>query len=319
MLGWSGVGWDSFYLLKVPPYVLPLLVLSKRLHSIYILRLFNDSFSILLLFLSLYAYQRRLWTLGSISYSLSVSVKMNTLLALPGVGAILLQSLGRGLALRQATLMLQVQCVLGWQFLVANSRSYLSKAFELSRVFLWQWTVNWRWLGETCFLSRQLHYALLAAHLALLAAFGITRWTRPSELPFHRFLKTYLFTWSPPTPESLQSYQLAQRITPRFVLTTVLTSNLIGVLCARSLHPQFYSWIAWGTPYLLYKTGWNAVVIYLVWAAQEVAWNIYPSTTKSSLVVVSVMASMLAGIWWETRNGEDEIANSEQRVEKKTI
>ena len=244
---------------------------------------------------------------------------MNTLLALPGVGIVLLQSVGRGRALRQASLMLQIQCVLAWPFLTANARSYLSKAFELSRVFLWQWTVNWRWLGETCFLSWQLHYALLATHLALLAAFGVTRWARPSKLPFHMFLKTYLFTWSPPTLESLQSYQLAQRITPQFILTTVLTSNLIGVLCARSLHPQFYSWIAWGTPYLLYKTGWNVVVIYLVWAAQEWAWNVFPSTTKSSLVVVSVMVAMLAGIWWETRNGEDEVADSEHRVAKKNI
>jgi len=182
-------------------------------------------------------------------------------------------------------------------------------------VFLWKWTVNWRWLGEDWFQSWHLSYGLLVAHLLLLMSFAATRWARPSKLPLFSFVKSYVFTWSPPATESLQSYQLAQRVTPRFILTTILTSNLIGVLCARSLHYQFYSWIAWGTPYLLYKTGWNVVVIYLVWAAQEWAWNIYPSTSESSLIVVSVMATMVGGIWLSTGSG-DEAAEGEQGVKK---
>lgn len=96
-------------LFQAPPYILPLLLLSKRLHSIYMLRLFNDPFSILLLFLCIYFYQRRLWTLGSVCYSLSIGIKMNTLLALPAIGAILLQSVGRDKALRQAFIMAQIQ------------------------------------------------------------------------------------------------------------------------------------------------------------------------------------------------------------------
>lgn len=28
-------------------------------------------------------------------------------------------------------------------------------------------------------------------------------------------------------------------------------SNLTGILCARSLHPQFYAWFAWSLPWLV--------------------------------------------------------------------
>jgi len=88
---------------------LPLLLLSKRLHSIYMLRLFNDPFSIFFLFAAVLLWQKKMWTLGSMAYSMAVGVKMNTLLALPAVGAILLQAVGRNKALRQAMVMAQVQ------------------------------------------------------------------------------------------------------------------------------------------------------------------------------------------------------------------
>jgi hypothetical protein len=101
----SLIGW------KAPPYILPLLLFSKRLHSIYMLRLFNDPFSIFFLFVAVYLWQKRMWTLGSISYSMSISVKMNTLFVLPAVGAILLQAVGRDKAVQQAMIMVQVQVI----------------------------------------------------------------------------------------------------------------------------------------------------------------------------------------------------------------
>jgi len=50
-----------------------------------------------------------MWTLGSIAYSWGLGVKMSLLLALPAVGIILLQALGRSRAITQAVLMAQVQ------------------------------------------------------------------------------------------------------------------------------------------------------------------------------------------------------------------
>jgi len=94
---------------RVPPYVFPLLMLSKRLHSIFLLRLFNDGFAVFFLFLAIYCYQRRWWTVGSIAYSLGLGVKMSVLLALPAVGIVLWQGIGRDRALRQAVLIAQIQ------------------------------------------------------------------------------------------------------------------------------------------------------------------------------------------------------------------
>jgi len=241
---------------------------------------------------------------------------MNTLLALPGIGIILLHALGRDRALGQASIMLQAQVVLAWPFINTNTKSYLTKAFEFSRVFLWQWTVNWRFLGREWFLSKELSYGLLAAHAVILGFFVVTRWIRPARFPLRAFIDTYLLSWGLPqqgSPRSLQAYQLSQRVTPRFITTTILTSNLIGVLCARSLHYQFYSWIAWGTPYLLYKANFHPVVIYTLWAVQEWAWNVYPSTEASSIAVVSTLAVTVVGVWWGTRKWDDERAEGEGR------
>lgn len=94
---------------QAPPYLFPLLILSKRLHSIFLLRLFNDSFAVLFLFLALLCYQRKLWTVGSVVYSFGLGVKMSVLLALPAVGVVLWQGMGRDRALRQAMLIGQVQ------------------------------------------------------------------------------------------------------------------------------------------------------------------------------------------------------------------
>ena len=86
-----------------------MLVLSKRMHSIFMLRLFNDGFAVFFLFAAIFAWQRRMWTVGSVLFSFGLGVKMSLLLALPAVGAMLLQGMGRDRALKQAVLMGQVQ------------------------------------------------------------------------------------------------------------------------------------------------------------------------------------------------------------------
>jgi alpha-1,3-mannosyltransferase len=42
--------------------------------------------------------------------------------------------------------------------------------------------------------------------------------------------------------------------------------------------------------------------MYAVWAAQEWAWNVYPSTEESSMVVVGCLAVQVLGVLWATRN-----------------
>jgi alpha-1,3-mannosyltransferase len=87
-------------------------------------------------------------------------------------------------------------------------------------VFDLQWSVNWAFLIEAVFQSPQLALVLLGLHLLVLFLFLSYRWG--GLLPL---LRGRIAPFSP-----------AQRI------RILLESQLIGVVCARTLHYQFYSW-----------------------------------------------------------------------------
>lgn len=74
----------------VPPGALPLLCLSKRVHSIFLLRLFNDGVAMLLAYCATAALVMRWPTASLVLFSAAVSVKMNVLLFAPPVLAVLL-------------------------------------------------------------------------------------------------------------------------------------------------------------------------------------------------------------------------------------
>lgn len=187
--------------------------------------------------------------------------------------------------------------ILGLPFLLTSVKGYASRAFEFTRQFLFKWTVNWRFVGEDRFLSSQFSQALVMGNICILAIFFLTRWTRPSGLTLPGLIRR-LFQ---PTNESAER-SMSLRITPAFILTTVFSSVAIGMLCARSLHYQFYTYIAWITPALLWQTNLHPILIYTVWAMQEWAWNVYPSTDTSSKTVVGCLALQVLGVWWGTRN-----------------
>jgi alpha-1,3-mannosyltransferase len=92
--------------------------------------------------------------------------------------------------------------------------------------------------------------------------------------------------------------RISERVTPLYVMDTVLGSMAIGLLCARSLHYQFYAYIAWATPYLLWRSGLGAAWTLGNWAIQEIAWMTYPSTNISSGVVVCQLFLAIASLWW---------------------
>jgi alpha-1,3-mannosyltransferase len=119
--------------------------LSKRLHSIFVLRLFNDGPAMLLFYLSALLFTKYYWKLGCFVFSLAVSIKMNVLLFAPGLLLLLLQSQDNLLETIQCLAICGVtQLVLGAPFLLSYPESYLRKAFELDRVFFYKWTVNWK-------------------------------------------------------------------------------------------------------------------------------------------------------------------------------
>ena len=75
------------------------------------------------------------------------------------------------------------------------------------------------------------------------------------------------------------------RLNPDFICTVIFSSNLIGVVFARSLHYQFYSWYFHTLPYLLSRTGLPALVRVALLFAVEVCFNVYPSTWWSSALL----------------------------------
>nr|XP_028699730.1 dol-P-Man:Man(5)GlcNAc(2)-PP-Dol alpha-1,3-mannosyltransferase isoform X1 [Macaca mulatta] len=167
---------------KVPPFVFFFMCCaSYRVHSIFVLRLFNDPVAMVLLFLSINFLLAQRWGWGCCFFSLAVSVKMNVLLFAPGLLFLLLTQFGFRGALPKLGICAGLQVVLGLPFLLENPIGYLSRSFDLGRQFLFRWTVNWRFLPEALFLHRAFHLALLAAHLTLLLLFALCRWHRTGE------------------------------------------------------------------------------------------------------------------------------------------
>eukprot|EP00947_MAST-08B_sp_MAST-8B-sp1_P002245 g2245.t1 len=105
---------------RVPPYVLVLLCLSKRMHSIYVLRLFNDCWAMLLLYaaVALFAYRR--WRLGCVLYSLAVGVKMNIFLFAPALALLMIKEGGWAGAITNIAICAVVQVGIAVPFLLTN-------------------------------------------------------------------------------------------------------------------------------------------------------------------------------------------------------
>lgn len=293
-----------------------MLILSKRLHSIFVLRCFNDCFAVLFLWLAIYLFQRRAWTLGTLAYTLGLGVKMSLLLVLPAVGVVLF--LGRGFAdsLKLAAIIAQTQFTLAVPFLRANAKGYLSRAFELSRQFFFKWTVNWRFVGEETFLSRPFAMSLLAAHASVLLWFIANRWFKGTGKSLTAIAAPLIRLSSPFGPR--EQARISAQVTPEYVMTTILSANVIGLLFARSLHYQFYSYLAWSTPYLLWQSGAHPIVQYGLWALQEWAWNVFPSTNISSGVVVGVLATTVVLLAVGRERAHDPISYPPSREKKAT-
>ncbi|KAF5022081.1 hypothetical protein F66182_5879 [Fusarium sp. NRRL 66182] len=285
---------------KVPPYIFPLLILSKRLHSIFVLRCFNDCVAVFFLWLTIFFFQRRNWTFGSLAYSWGLGIKMSLLLVLPAVGVVLFLGRGFGASLRLAWLMAQIQFAIGIPFITKNSRGYAARAFELSRQFKFEWTVNWRMLGEELFLSKSFALFLLALHATVLLMFIANRWIQPAGRPLSALIPSFLRAKSPFTQQ--EELRISTYVTPEYVMTTMLSANVIGLLFARSLHYQFYAYLAWATPYLLWRATGDPFIVVSLWLAQEWAWNIFPSTDLSSGVAVNVLLATVVLVYLGTAN-----------------
>lgn len=255
-----------------------------------------------------------MWSLGALAYSWGLGIKMSLLLVLPAVGVVLFLARGFTSSLQLAWLMTQVQIVIGLPFAAKNLNGYLARAFELSRQFKFEWTVNWRMMGEETFLSKPFALALLGLHAAVLVLFITTRWLRPAGKPLSSLIPPML-RLKPPFTEQ-EELLVSRRVTPNYVMTTILTANVVGLLFARSLHYQFYAYLAWSTPYLLWRSLPDSGLVYPLWFAQEWMWNTFPSTSASSTLVVAILAVTVAATYVGTGAGVPEDVQEDVKATK---
>lgn len=158
---------------SLPLWALALLTLSKRIHSLFVLRMFNDCIAVLLGYAAVLLFMRRRYRTGSVVYSLAVSVKMNILLCAPGVLLVLLLGTGLQETVVCLSICAVVQLILGYPFLSTYPVSYLSRSFDLGRVFMYKWTVNFKFLPEEVFVSKPLSVLLLLVTLVGMIALWV--------------------------------------------------------------------------------------------------------------------------------------------------
>ena len=254
----------------VPPYVLFVFTFaSYRIHSIFALRLFNDPIAILFLYIAVYMFIQKKWLTGCAIFSFAVSIKMNVMLYSPGLLYILLVETGVIKTCMYISLCAGIQLLLGLPFLLDNPYAYIKMSFDLGRQFFFKWTVNYRFIPESIFLSRNFHFFLLLVQIGLLIAIFVLKWSKAKK-----------------------------PLSPKSTLLILFSSNFIGIACARSLHYQFYVWYYHTLPLLLFSTKLPEPVIMLILLCVEICWNTYPSTVLSSTLlqlchVVGVIALLL--------------------------
>ncbi|KAL7488121.1 hypothetical protein ACHAW6_013726 [Cyclotella cf. meneghiniana] len=283
--------------------------LSKRIHSIFVLRLFNDAPAMLLLHISMYLFACcDAWALGCVVFSLAVSIKMNVLLFAPGLLLLLLQKNESLLGtFRHLMICAAVQIGLGWPFLSTYPVSYIKKAFEFDRVFFFKWTVNWKFLPEELFVSKRWALMLMSCHLSALAWLA-RKWWNASVAQRGQAKTREWMCWKKKNSNS-DANNILTKLSPEYVIYTMFVSNFIGVAFARTLHYQFYSWYFHSLPILHWiatigsSTSCSMMMIFSLIVSTisifgvEYAFNVYPATKTSSMVLQTSHALLLIKIF----------------------
>ena len=308
-----------------PPWVALFFLCSKRVHSLFVLRLFNDCvtatvFHVALLLMCEAAsvnatkgrseqqalrLRSRYWIAGCALFSAAVSIKMNILLMAPALFFTLLGGTGTTWTFGAITGMAAIQGLLGLPFLLTNFWGYVGRALDLSRVFLFKWSVNFKWLDlvvergacgggssgvgaecEACaaWAARELTSNATGAVLSNMeevcdpgsalgrrameiatAASGASASGAAAALSGHRCCKVIAAFKDKRLALALLAATILLNLffaarhrwgaryrtfgvpAARRVALALLTSNLIGIALARSVHYQFYVWCVVGS------------------------------------------------------------------------
>lgn len=279
---------------KVPPYVFIVMCFtSYRIHSIYVLRLFNDPVAILAAYMSFYLLLKKHHCLSAVMFSFAISIKMNILLFAPAYALIYYEDLGFLRSAKYGLVALLTQLSLAVPFIYTNPMGYLNRAFDFGRVFLYEWTVNWKIVDEDTFRSSQFHKLLLGLHVLILFLIFFTRWLNVI-LP-----KRISFTHRRDDP-----------------IVTLFITNFIGMAFSRSLHYQFYVWYYHSLPLILWTTNYSVVFKMLLLGLIEFSWNQFPANKFSSLLLHSSHFVILIGLFIRNYYKQTNQIEGSQRVSK---
>lgn len=276
---------------KIPPWIILLLGCSKRFHSIFVLRCFNDPVAMVFMYGCILAMLYRRWTLSTVLFSVALSIKMNVLLFFPAFGIILWQTVGAYGTVGHLGLLTAIQGLLAYPFISTYPASYFKKAFEFNRVFDYTWTVNWRMMSEETFVSDWFAKQLLCGHALTLLMFMFCIWCESQGGLVHVFKQGF-------------SRHHRTAVSNDDIISMMFMSNFIGILFARSLHYQFYSWYFQTLPYLLWQSAWSTTKYgfasssrLLIFITIEGCWLTFPSTSNSSWTLAACHLMILLGVF----------------------
>ncbi|KAG0660553.1 dolichyl-P-Man:Man(5)GlcNAc(2)-PP-dolichol alpha-1,3-mannosyltransferase [Maudiozyma exigua] len=287
-----------FYRLDVAPWCVVLSCLSKRLHSIYVLRLFNDCFTTFFMMCTFVGLIRGssiknnkmmkfvIITLVSVIYSFAISIKMNALLYFPGV-AIGLYLISDGtliMCLYSILMMIGMQIWVGWSFLSRYPWQYMNGAFNFKRQFMFEWSINWQFIGEDGFSSLSFQRSLLISQMTMILFVIIMKY----PTIFQDISKSIIH---PISGVIKRNENILDIISFLFII-----SNFIGIIFSRSLHYQFLTWYHWTIPILM---NWSRLPIWIgpIWyIIHEYCWNSYPPNSKASTILIILNSSLLLSV-----------------------
>lgn len=301
-----------------PIWIVGLLLLSRRVMSLFVLRLFNEGVQILLMYAAIALFTENKWSLGCLLFSLSVSVKMNALLFAPGVAVLLCQARGTGGAIRRILgICLSTQLILGAPFLLHAPQSYVARAFELTREFLYKWSVNGAFLAEDMFLNKKLAAVLLILHLGVLLSFGQVKWTSKREgglLGLVHIPVGGLGTWL----GKMLTETKVKDLKAGHITWVLFSCNFIGIMFARTLHYQFYLWYAHTLPFLVCygKIWWTMRLAVLV--VIEVVFNVYPPHPLAATSLHIAHLILLISLWAPAAATNSNIYKEDEKSDKNT-
>jgi len=273
-----------------PPWVMVLLCASRRIHSIFVLRLFNDCFALFFLYISVYLFIKNRWSLGCFFFSLGVSIKMNVLLFAPSLLLLLWLRFGFWGTIPKLGICATLQVVLALPFLYTQPVSYFRGAFDFGRQFMYKWTVNWRFVDEETFLSSAFARGLLALHLTFLFLF-LSRNMPGGVGVIGVFRRSLGSSW-----QTSGTNKDKNPFSSDFLVALMFGGAFIGILFCRSLHFQFYVWYFHTLPFLLFLCPFPSVVRVLLLVSVEVVWNIYPPRPAYSFLLFMAHCTVAGGV-----------------------